>query len=306
MEQAVAVIRAALDLGVGLIDTARVYSDSEEKIGAALRGRPERPVVVTKTYERGSEGARCDVDRSLHKLGLSRVPLYLLHNIDSPETLDEVMGLGGALHGLRRALREGLVGSIGISSHKPEIIEEALRRDAFDAVEVPFSAVEKQFLPAIEQAAERNVGTLVMKPLAGGALRQASSALRYVLSHPVSCVVPGMQSEAEVRENLAVQGPLSEEDWQALLKEAEQWRGRFCQRCEYCMPACPNDIKIPAILLFASYSARYGLKEWARERYASLAVQADACEDCAQCEERCPYDLPVRDMLEEAHAELTP
>jgi len=295
LEEAVAVVRRALDMGVGLVDTARVYTDSEQKIGAALRGHANRPVLISKTYSRDADGARRDVETSLSKLGVQAVEVYLLHNVSTVELLDGVMGPGGALEGLRHAQREGLVGFVGISGHKPPVMKEALERDAFDVIEVPFSAVEQQFLPVIEEAARRNVGTVIMKPLGGGALRQAGAALRFVLSHPVDCVA----------EDLTAEGRQSEEERQALLREAQGWQGRFCRRCEYCLSACPNGINITLILLFAAYSERYGLKDWARERYASLPVGAEACEKCGKCEERCPYELPIRELLEQAHRELS-
>jgi len=305
VDEAVSVVAKALDLGVGLIDTARVYTDSEDKIGIALAGRSPRPVLVSKSYSRDADGMRRDIEVSLEKLGVPHIELYLLHNINRVELLDEVMSRGGAYEGVSKARSEGTVGFVGLSSHQPSVLEEAARREAFDVIEAPFSAVEQQCLPAMEEAARRNIGVIVMKPLAGGALRQAAAAIRFVLAHPVSCVIPGMQTVAEVTENLAAAGEQSQGEREALLAEAKEWAGRFCRRCEYCLPACPNNINITLTLLFAAYSKRYGLKEWAHRRYAAMPVHADVCEECGKCEERCPYELPIREMLKEAHAELT-
>ncbi len=304
LKEAVTVLRRALDMGVGLIDTARSYTDSEEKIGTALRGRAERPVLMSKSYSRDADGIRRDVETSLEKLGASAIEVYLLHNVNTVSLLDQVTSSGGALEGLRRAAQEGLVKFVGISGHKPPILAEALRRDAFDVLEFPFNAIEQEAASLIEEAARRDVGTIIMKPLAGGALRPASAAIRFVLTYPVSCVIPGIQALNEVAEDLSADGKLSDEERQALLQQAAQWKGRFCRRCEYCLQACPNNVNITLILLFAAYSKRYGLKDWARDRYAALPVRVDACEDCGKCEERCPYDLPIREMLREAHAEL--
>ena len=108
-----------------------------------------------------------------------------------------------------------------------------------------------------------------------------------------------------VEENLSAEGELSAREREDLLAEARSWGKRFCRRCEYCLPECPNDINITLTLLFAAYSKRYGLKEWARERYAAMPVKADVCEECGKCEAKCPYGLPVIDMLREAHEELS-
>ncbi|MDP6439527.1 MAG: aldo/keto reductase [Candidatus Brocadiia bacterium] len=304
MDEAVGVLRRALELGCGLIDSARGYSDSEEKIGAALRGRPERPVVATKTVSRDCDGARRDVDISLGNLGLESIDIYMLHNVTSIELLDQVMGDGGAEKGLEKARAEGLIGHIGISSHKTFVLEAAIEREAFGVIEFPFSAIEGQFLPVGEQAASRGVGTIAMKPLAGGALTSAPAAIRFVLGHPVDCVIPGMQSLAEVEADLRASGPLSEEEREALNAEVQEWDGRFCRRCEYCLEVCPSNIDVTRVLIFASYAQRYGLSDWARQRYATMPVMADACEECGKCEERCPYSLPVREMLKEAHEAL--
>ena len=305
MADAVAVLRRALDLGCGLIDTARVYTDSEEKIGAALQGRTKLPAIATKTYSRDADGARRDVDISLANMGIEHVDVYFIHNVGTPELLDEVMGPGGALEGLRRARDEGLVGHVGISSHKPPILEIALEREALEVVEVPFSAIEQESLPVLEEAARRGVGTIGMKPLAGGALSDAAAALKFVMAHPVDCVIPGMQTPSEVDEDLAAAGTLSQQERDALLAEAASWGDRFCRRCEYCMQTCPRDVNITLTLLFASYAERYGLTVWAHERYGAMPVKADACIECGKCEERCPYGLPIRQMLKDAHKLLS-
>ena len=304
-DEAAAVVSKALELGVGLIDTARVYTDSEEKIGAALKGRRKRPVLVTKTYSRDADGARRDVDISLKNMCSDHIHVYLIHNPNTPELLAKCLASGGALEGLRKAQAEGLIGFIGLSSHKPPLVKEALARGVLDVVEFPFSALEQSGAPLLQEARKMGVGTIAMKPLGGGALTPGPAAIKFVLSHPVDCVIPGMQTLQEVEENLRAEGPLSGAERQQILAEAEKWKGRFCRRCEYCLSECPNKINITLTLLFASYSTRYGLKKWAHERYAALPVHADKCEECGKCEEKCPYELPIREMLKEAHEELT-
>ncbi len=300
------VVQAALDHGCSLIDTARVYTDSEEKIGRALEGTEERPVLVSKTYSRDAQGAMSDVDVSCQNLGVDCVDVYLTHNIGSQDELEEVLGPEGAVAGLQMKRKEGTVNHVGISSHKPDVLQEALDHEVFSVIEVPFSAIETESLDVLKRAAREGVGTIVMKPLAGGALEMAACALKFVLEHPVDCVIPGMQTIEEVEENLGVTGGLSDAEREQLMAQAAEWGDRFCRRCEYCLAVCPNDINITKILLFATYAERYGLEEWARERYDEMPIHADACDECGRCEERCPYDLPVRDMLADAHAVLMP
>lgn len=301
---AVRVVRYALKMGCSLIDTARVYTDSEKKIGAALAGLSDKPVVVSKTYSREAAAALQDIGISRENLGIDCIDVYLAHNVGSVEELTDVLGPDGALEGLRRARRRGWINHIGISSHKVRVLDAALDHEIFSVVEAPFNAVEDQFLPVLQKARNRNVGTIIMKPLAGGALENATSALKFILERRVGCVVPGMQSRAEVQENTTISGRLSPSERSTLMSQVETLDERFCRRCEYCLPACPQDINITKILLFGSYSSRYGLVEWAQERYQDMDVPADSCVSCGRCEERCPYELPVQDMLQDAHDSL--
>lgn len=305
MDDAVSVITRALDKGVKLIDTARAYTDSELKIGAAIAGRKDRPVLVSKTYSRDADGARRDIDLSVKNLGTGYIDVYLLHNINSVELLDQVTGRDGAFEGILNRQADGVIGFNGISSHKPDIIHAALKKDLFDVVELPLNFIEQESLTVFKEAYRRDVGTIVMKPLAGGVLKPASAALKFVLSQSVvHCVIPGMQTINEVEENLSVKGSLSRDEFEKLLVEADRWGKKFCRKCEYCLPECPQGINITMILLFHIYFRMYGMTEWARNRYGALPVKAEACKECGKCQEKCPYNLPIIEMLKEAHCDM--
>lgn len=147
---------------------------------------------------------------------------------------------------------------------------------------------------------EKNIGFIAMKPLAGGAIEDGHLALRYVCANPhVTVVIPGMYTLEEIRRNCqAVEdlSPLSREE-EKKLEEVQNILGTsFCRRCNYCRP-CTAGIGIYQVFLFEGYLDRYGLEDWARDRYGALPVKAGACVDCGLCEERCPYHLPIREML---------
>ncbi|MDI6710792.1 MAG: 4Fe-4S dicluster domain-containing protein [Bacillota bacterium] len=147
-----------------------------------------------------------------------------------------------------------------------------------------------------------------MKPLAGGALRRAGPALRFVLEHPVSTVIPGMDDVQQIDENARIgseRRPLSPSEREVLEEEAAQLGAQFCRRCEYCQP-CPQGIDIPMVFLLDGYYTRYDLKAWARERYRALKSKIGDCIDCGECESKCPYSLPIRQMLRDAGARLGP
>jgi predicted aldo/keto reductase-like oxidoreductase len=139
-----------------------------------------------------------------------------------------------------------------------------------------------------------------MKPLAGGAIEDAPLAMRFIVSNPdVTVVIPGMYCEAEVRQNVAAAtdtSPLTADERARAADIATQLGEHFCRRCNYCAP-CTVGISIPSVFLFEGYLSRYGLENWARERYATLSAKASACVGCGACEDRCPYHLPIRQML---------
>ena len=146
-----------------------------------------------------------------------------------------------------------------------------------------------------------------MKPLAGGAIEDAELALRFIYTNPdISVVIPGMFDVKEIEQNLAScenTEPLSEAEQDAIKKIREDLGNNFCRRCNYCAP-CTVGINIPGVFLFQGYLDRYGLEDWARARYATIPVKASACIACGACESRCPYNLPIREMLKDAAREF--
>jgi predicted aldo/keto reductase-like oxidoreductase len=141
-----------------------------------------------------------------------------------------------------------------------------------------------------------------MKPMAGGAFRDAGPALRFSLSRGMDVVIPGMDSVELVRLNAAVgAGPLEPTagDLATIAAEAARWEGAFCRRCGYCKP-CPNGLDIPFLFLIEAYYTRYGLTGWALERLAGLDRRYADCAACGECVERCPYDLDIPAMMAKA------
>jgi len=271
------IVAAARQKGINFFDTARGYSNSEKKMGLGFARHGEGAIVATKSMERSYDEIIRDVNISLANLGVESIHLYQLHNIKTEETLRKVMAPDGAVAGLREMQKQGKVKFIGITGHISDIMIKAIRTGEFDTVQVPFNVIETDPLQElIPLAREMNVGTICMKPLAGGALSQYSeAALKYILQYPK----------------------------EILQQEASRLGNRFCRRCEYCQP-CPNGVNIPVILLLDNYWTRYGLKEWARERYAALGKGISDCVQCGECEEKCPYDLPIIDILQQAATRL--
>ncbi|MFO8184573.1 MAG: aldo/keto reductase [Candidatus Aegiribacteria sp.] len=294
MDGAAAVLQAALEQGVDFIDTARGYTDSEEKIGRVLRSFSGRVTLATKSMARTRDEMLRDVETSLRKLGVGSIDLYQCHNISSGDQLETVLGPGGAMEALTEARDQGMIGHIGITGHKPRVVKQAIQRFPFETVQVPFNMIEtaaaEELLPL---ARKKNLGTIAMKPVAGGAVRNVPLNLRFILTSGMDVVIPGMDRVEQVEENLSVLDglkPLSEEEAEVLEREKEELGDIFCRRCEYCMP-CPEGLNISFLHLIGAYYFRYGLKDWAWERLQGLSKRYADCVRCGECVKKCPYDL---------------
>ena len=299
-----ALMHKMLAEGVNYIATARAYTVSEEYLGYALEGIREHFVIATKSMARTREAMAKDIDISLKNLRTDYIDLYQIHNA-TPAQLEQVMAPGGALEALMEAKAAGKIGHIGVTAHGLETFKMALDLDWVETIMFPYNIVETHAEELIRKCAEKNIGFICMKPLAGGAIEDATLALRWLCANPdVTVVIPGMAEERELHQNLAAcadSSPLTPAEKAAVLEIRSALGSNFCRRCNYCQP-CPEGINISGSFLFEGYLSRYGLENWARDRYASLPVKASACIGCGACEARCPYNLPIRKMLKEAAA----
>ena len=295
-------IQKLMAQGVNYIDTARGYTVSEEYLGYALEGVRDRFVLATKSMARTKEAMQKDIAISLKNLRTDYIDLYQIHNPNAND-LEQVMAPGGALEALKEAKSQGKIGHIGITLHSADLFRQAVELPWVETVMFPYNIVETQGEELIAKCAEKNIGFICMKPLAGGAIEDATTALRFVVSNPnVTVVIPGMADEAEIVQNVSAAAdtaPLTAQE-QEKVAEIRKFLGtNFCRRCNYCAP-CTQGINIPAVFLFEGYYSRYNLKDWAVERYASLAKTASDCISCGACEARCPYQLPISQMMKNA------
>ena len=294
------------DKGINYIDTARGYTVSEEYLGYAMEGIRDKFVVATKSMARTKEAMAADIETSLRNLRTDHIELYQVHN-PSMEQLDQVIGKDGALKALMEAREAGRVGHIGLTCHSVQVFERALELDWVETIMFPYNIVESQGEELIRKCTEKNVGFIAMKPLAGGAIEDASLALRYICANKnVTVVIPGMAEEGELDENIQAcedEKSLTEEEVKKIEDVKKQLGTDFCRRCNYCAP-CTVGINIPSVFLFAGYLQRYNLADWAKDRYSTLAVKASACVGCGECEKRCPYHLPIREKLKKCAEDM--
>jgi len=330
---AVDVVRQAFESGINYFDTARWDGDSEEKIGHALKDIRNQCIIATKTGSRTREESLEDLKNSLQLLQTDHIDILQLHGIDDEKTLTKAMGSNGALQTCKKAQKEKLTKFIGITGHKPQILVKAIKTGEFDTVLVPLNVItrqaEEELLPT---AKDLDIGVIAMKALSAKTsnlitclyqpslslisdepeLRtllgqnndeMISCLLKYNLSKDITSTIVGLRSITEVQ--VATKVGINYQGLSAIEQKRFDFKlGTYCRDCALCMP-CPEKINIPAILRFNSFYTVYGLKNWACKLYGGLEIKPDKCTQCGTCQQKCPYNLQIKNMLKEAHANLT-
>jgi len=301
-EDAVRVVQRALDLGVTWIDTANGYTTSEERIGKAIAGRRDRVVIATKTGARDKEGATEHLELSLKRLQTDHIDLWQFHGVSSSENLERVLGPGGAMEAALAAKEAGKVRHIGITSHSMDVALKAVPMGHFETMQFPFNYITHE--PAqelIPLCREHDVGFIAMKPFGGGLLDKANISIKYLLQFEGVVPDPGIETEAEIEEIIAIVNG-SWEMTAADKAELEQVRAelgtRFCRRCQYCLP-CPQEVRIPSVLNTRSFWKRFPRERFLGSGVKGMVDSARNCIECGECEAKCPYHLPIIEMLKE-------
>ena len=292
-------VQKLLETGVNYIDTARGYTVSEEYLGYALEGIRDKFILATKSMARTKEAMAKDIDISLKNLRTNYIDLYQVHN-PTAEDLQQVMAPGGALEALFDAKAAGKIGHIGVTLHSVDLFKEAVNYEWAETIMFPYNLVENQGEKYIRICAERNIGVIAMKPLAGGAIDDATLALRFIAANPdVTVAIPGMAKIEELEQNdlaMSDTSALRPEELERIQKIRDTLGTQFCRRCNYCAP-CSAGISIYSMFLMEGYYNRYDLQDWATARYMAMDKTASDCIGCGACEDRCPYNLPIRKML---------
>ena len=247
-----------MDAGVNYIDSARGYTVSEEYIGYGLQGIRDQFVLATKSMARDKESMARDVEISLKNFRTDYIDLYQIHNPNEAQ-LETVCAPGGALEALLEAKAAGKIGHIGITLHSADVFRKALELDWVETVMFPYNIVETQAEELIKACAEKKIGFICMKPLAGGAIEDAQLAMRFIAHNPdVTVTIPGMAEKKELDQNVASycdKAPLTQEELEKIEKIRSELGNNFCRRCGYCAP-CTVGIGIPAALVAEGYHLR--------------------------------------------------
>ncbi|OFW56594.1 MAG: hypothetical protein A2133_00045 [Actinobacteria bacterium RBG_16_64_13] len=316
--EAVETVRFALERGLDFIDTSRAYSTSERRIGLALKeagigadrtgpdgtaGPAGRHVVLaSKSHAKTADKMRADLETSLKELQRDYIDIYKAHFVSNQADYETVISTGGALEALQKAKEEGLIGHIGITGHSLDVLYRALTDDLFDVVMVCFSFLEPQARAMIiPKAIGKNVGVIAMKPFSGGVIDDARLALKYALGEPGVLVIAGVESPALFDENWRVfeEGePLTDAEQHQILEMQQSYDKVFCRRCDYCQP-CSEEIPIQTVLGVRALVKRMGKEVLQKGPLWAGVNKGRTCAECGECLPRCPYELPIPDLIRE-------
>jgi len=301
-EDAISVVERCLALGITYIDTANGYTTSEERIGKAVAGRRDKVVIATKTGARTREDAEKHLALSLKRLQTDYIDIYQFHGVNNTKHLEAVLEPNGLLAFAEEAKKAGKVRHIGITSHQMDIAKKAIATDKFETIMFPFNVVTDeaatQLLPLARQ---HDVGFIAMKPLAGGMLDNAKICFKYLFQFSDVLPIPGIEKPQEIEEIVEIleKSPRMTSAEKAEMARMKQELGhRFCHRCDYCQP-CTMNIPISTVLTSASFAKRLPEDRFFSDMVAKAMEAAAQCADCGDCEQRCPYQLPIREMLNE-------
>ena len=297
LETAKEILRAAYENGINFFDTARAYTDSEEKIGQALADVRRNIVIATKTHARNREDLFKNLEKSLDKLKTDYIDIYQLHN---PGKLPDPEDPEGLYATMLEAREKGMIRFISLSNHRIALAQEAVRSGLYDTIQFPLSSLSAdKDLELIELCREKNIGLIAMKALSGGLITNAASTFAFLRQYKNVVPIWGIQRMSELEEFISLEKnppELDDKMWEVIRKDREELAGNFCRACGYCMP-CPNGIQIPTaarmkMLLRRAVYQKFLTDEWKKEM-----EKIDNCDECGQCKEKCPYGLDTPNLL---------
>jgi len=298
-DDAVYLLRKAFDNGISFFDTARIYSDSEQKIGTAFKGIRDKLFISSKTPATTVEAFWKDLDTCLTMLQTDYIDIYQFHN---PAVCPKPGAENGLYEAMVEAKRQGKIRFIGITNHRLAVAQEAIDTGAYDTLQFPFSylATEKD-LAIYENCVNANMGFIAMKALSGGLLSNSAAAYAWMDQYTGALPIWGIQRESELDEFLSYihNPPAMTDEIKAIIDhDRKQLAGDFCRGCGYCMP-CPVGIEINNCARMSLMLRRSPTGPQLSEKTQAKMAKIDECLHCGQCAAKCPYGLDTPRLLAE-------
>lgn len=290
-------LRKAYDGGIRFFDTARAYTDSEEKIGYALSDVRKHIIIATKTAASTVEDFWKDLETSLHNLKTDCIDIYQFHN---PAVCPKPGDGSGLYEAMIEARAQGKIRFIGITNHRIAVAEEAVASGLYDTLQFPFNYLSTdRELALAGSCREKGVGFIAMKGLSGGLLTNAAAVYAFMAQYENVLPIWGVQREQELDQFLScIQNPpeLTEELSDVIRRDRKELSGDFCRGCAYCMP-CPAGIEINNSARMSLLLRRSPFEGYLQEEWQAKMKKIEDCLNCGSCSSKCPYGLNTPELL---------
>jgi predicted aldo/keto reductase-like oxidoreductase len=301
-DEAIKVVRKALDLGIDWIDTANGYSVSEERIGKALKGYDRSKIrIFTKSGSRNPAELKAHIELSLTRLQTDVIDCFQFHGVSDMAGWEKILG-NGCMDVAVEMKQKGFIRHIGISSHTLAPALAEMDHSMIEILQFPFNFISHDIsMKVLAMAREKDIGIIAMKPFGGGMIPHIDICLRYLLQFPELAPDPGFERVEEVEQVVRLVENISSftgEDRVKIEKAMAELGPRFCRRCEYCSP-CPRKVVIVPIMTMESMLKRLP-RQTIVNGWVGDAVKTQVnCTECSECEKKCPYHLPIVSMMKE-------
>lgn len=296
-DYAVMLLNKAYEGGMRFFDTARMYTDSEAKVGNAFYNKRDKVYIATKTAANDREHFWEDLYTSLKMLKTDYIDIYQFHN----PTFCPLPGDGTGLYeSMLEAKERGLIRHIGITNHRFGVAETAVSSGLYETLQFPFCYLASDKDVELQKLCkQKNVGFIAMKALSGGLITNARAACAWISQFDNVLPIWGIQRESELCEMLAYikEPPLFDKELEVVVEnDRRELFGSFCRACGYCMP-CPANIQINNCARMSQLIRRSPSKQWLTNEYRQIMFNIENCINCGACKKRCPYNLDVPSLL---------
>ena len=298
-EEAACLLRKAVDGGINYFDTARAYSDSEEKMGSAFAGIRDKVVIATKTHAQTAAQLWEHLETSLKNLGTDYIDVYQFHN---PAFCPKPGGDDGLYDAALEAKKQGKIRHIAITNHRLAVAHEAVDSGLYALLQFPYSYLSgSKERELVDKCRTKGMGFVAMKGMAGGLLGNGTAAAAWMAGQPIVVPIWGVQYEWELDQFLSCvpDAPAMTEERLALIeKDRAELTGSFCRGCGYCMP-CPVGIQINQCARINLMARRAPAADWLNDYWQGEMKKIENCLHCGQCAAKCPYGLDTPQLLQD-------
>ena len=299
IERSVAILQRAYEGGFTFFDTARAYSDSEEKIGLALSHVRKNIFIATKTMAQNTEDMKVQLETSLKTLKTDYIDIYQFHCAGKCFKPGDGTGMYELMEDFKR---QGLIHHIGLTAHKIGVAEECIESGLYETLQFPFSYLSSEReLALADKCKKHNMGFIAMKALGGGMITDSRAAFAFIAQYDNVLPIWGIQRESELEEWISYMKDapkMTREIRNIINADKEQLGGDFCRGCGYCMP-CPAGIQINNCARMSLMLRRAPSDAWLSETWQKNMKQIEGCLNCGQCRTKCPYELNTPRLLRE-------